>query len=77
MALYLTALAEVRKPATVRRRMDSISVVHQLAGFDSPTGDAAVQAVWKGIRRTDSGAARYKQLGAAQTILYRARTRGV
>jgi hypothetical protein len=32
--------------------MDSISVAHQLAGFASPTGDAAVQAVWKGIRRT-------------------------
>jgi hypothetical protein len=45
VALYLTALAEVRKPATIRRRMNSISVVHQLAGYASPTRDAAVQAV--------------------------------
>jgi hypothetical protein len=37
VALYLTALAEVRKPATIRRRMNSISVVHQLAGPPHPS----------------------------------------
>lgn len=29
VALYLAALAEVRKPSTIRRRMDSISVVRR------------------------------------------------
>jgi hypothetical protein len=37
-------LVEVGKPSIIRRRMDSISVVHQLAGFESPTTDAAVLA---------------------------------
>jgi hypothetical protein len=43
--------------------MDSISVVHRLAGFDSPTGDAAVQAV-KGIRRTHGVAPTKKRRSA-------------
>src|SRR5919205_4482177 len=47
VALYVAALADVRKTSTIRRRLSAISVVHQLAGFDSPTTDAAVQAVWK------------------------------
>lgn len=68
VALYLTALAEVRKPATIRRRMDSISVVHQLAGYASPTSDAAVQAVWKGIRRT-KGTAPTKKKAARTKII--------
>ena len=64
VALYLAALAEVRKPTTIRRRMDSISLVHQLAGFASPTTDAAVQAVWKGIRRTHGTAPAKKKAAA-------------
>ena len=43
VALYLTALAEVRKPATIRRRLASISVAHQVAGFDTPTADAGLR----------------------------------
>jgi site-specific recombinase XerD len=68
VALYLTALAEVRKPATIRRRMNSISVVHQLAGFASPTRDAAVQAVWKGIRRTQGSAPTKKKAARTKVI---------
>jgi site-specific recombinase XerD len=68
VALYLAALAEVRKPSTIRRRMDSISVVHQLAGFASPTGDAAVQAVWKGIRRTNGTAPSKKKAARTKII---------
>jgi site-specific recombinase XerD len=68
VALYLTALVEVRKPATIRRRMNSISVVHQLAGFPSPTGDAAVQAVWKGIRRTHGSAPTKKKAARTKVI---------
>ena len=40
VALYLTALAEVRKPSTIRRRLASISVAHQVAGFETPTAAA-------------------------------------
>jgi len=68
VALYLTALVEVRKPPTIRRRMDSISVVHQLAGFASPITDAAVQAVWKGIRRTQGTAPSKKKAARTKVI---------
>ena len=68
VALYLATLAEVRKPATIRRRMDSIIVVHQLAGFASPTTDAAVQAVWKGIRRTQGTAPTKKKAARTKVI---------
>jgi site-specific recombinase XerD len=68
VALYLTALAEMRKPATIRRRMNSISVVHQLAGYASPTRDAAVQAVWKGIRRTHGTAPAKKKAARTKVI---------
>jgi hypothetical protein len=44
VALYITALAEVRKPSTIRRRLASISVAHQVAGFESPTADVGVRA---------------------------------
>jgi hypothetical protein len=50
VALYLAALADLRTPATLRRRIGSISVVHQLAGVASPTSEAVVRAVWKGER---------------------------
>ena len=34
-----------RKPTTIRRRLASISVAHQVAGFETPTADAGVRAV--------------------------------
>ncbi|MBV8995690.1 MAG: integrase, partial [Pseudonocardiales bacterium] len=68
VALYLAALAEMRKPSTIRRRMNSISVVHQLTGFESPTTDAAVQAVWKGIRRTKGTAPAKKKAARTKVI---------
>lgn len=48
--------------------MDSISVVHQLAGFDSPTGDAGVHAVWKGIRRTKGNVPAKKKAARTKVI---------
>ena len=37
VALYITALAaKSRKPSTIRRRLASISVAHQVAGFETP-----------------------------------------
>ena len=65
VALYLTALAEVWKPATIRRRLASVSVAHQVAGFDTPTADAGVRAVWSGIRRHQGMAPR--KMRAART----------
>lgn len=68
VALYVAALADVRKASTIRRRLSAISVVHQLAGFESPTTDAAVQAVWKGTRRTKGTAATKKRAARTKVI---------
>ena len=65
VALYLTALAETRKPSTIRRRLASISVAHQVAGLEPPTSDAGVRAVWSGIRRRQGMAPR--KMRAART----------
>ncbi len=51
VALYIADLAESRKPSTISRRMAAISQAHQAAGYETPTKDAAVRAVWSGIRR--------------------------
>jgi hypothetical protein len=45
VALHLSALAETHKPATLRRRLSSISVAHQVADFETPTSHAAVRTV--------------------------------
>jgi integrase len=65
VALYITALAEALKPSTIRRRLASISVAHQVAGFETPTVDAGVRAVWSGIRRRQGTAPR--KVRAART----------
>ena len=52
VALYLTALADIRKPATIRRRMDSISVIHQLMAGE--TSAASVRS-WPGGLTTVPG----------------------
>jgi integrase len=51
VALYLTARAETCKTSTLQRRLSSISQAHQAANLESPTQNAAVSAVWAGIRR--------------------------
>ena len=52
VALYLTEEAQHHKPATLQRRISSISQAHAAAGFnDSPTKSALVRSVWQGIRR--------------------------
>jgi site-specific recombinase XerD len=68
MALYITALAaKSRKPSTIRRRLASISVAHQVAVRD-PTSDARVRGVWAGIRRRE---------GMAPRNVRAARTKGI
>ncbi|MCX7016750.1 MAG: site-specific integrase [Candidatus Sumerlaeota bacterium] len=53
VALYLTHLVHAgRRAATLQRRLSAISQAHQAAGFETPTRDARVRAVWAGIRRS-------------------------
>lgn len=52
VALYLAALAERLKPATLQRRIASISQAHQAQGHETPTKSAEVRFTWSGIRRT-------------------------
>lgn len=57
VALYIADLAQTRKPATIQRRLSTITQRHRLAGFDSPARTVEVAATWAGIRR---------ELGTAQ-----------
>jgi integrase len=52
VVLFLTDSARTLKPGTLRRRLSSIAVAHELAGHVSPTIDPVVKTTWKGIRRT-------------------------
>lgn len=51
VAMYLTAEAQTKKPATLARRLATISVAHEAAGVPSPTTDRRVRDVLAGIRR--------------------------
>ena len=52
IGLYLTQYAELLKIATLARRLASISEAHRIAGFESPTSDAQIKLIWRGIRRS-------------------------
>lgn len=52
LALYLTDHARALKPSTLQRRLVAIKQAHRAAGTLSPTEDAGVTSVWRGIRRT-------------------------
>jgi integrase len=54
VTLYLTALAADHKPASLQRKLTSITKAHQAAGFPSPASmqHAVVSETLKGIRRT-------------------------
>ena len=54
VTLYLTALAADHKPASLTRKLTSITKAHQAAGFRSPATmqHAVVSETMKGIRRT-------------------------
>jgi integrase len=52
VVLFLTDSARTLKPGTLRRRLSSIAVAHELADHASPTSDPIVKTTWKGIRRT-------------------------
>ena len=48
---YVTELAEHVRVSTIQRRLTSISIAHSAAGYLSPTKNATVAALWRGIRR--------------------------
>jgi site-specific recombinase XerD len=54
VALYLTALAADHKPASLQRKLTSITKAHQAAGLPTPASMqiAVVSETLKGIRRT-------------------------
>jgi site-specific recombinase XerD len=54
VTLYITALAADHKPASLQRKLTSITKAHQAAGFPSPATmqNAVVSETMKGIRRT-------------------------
>ena len=54
VAVYIAALAESHRPATIRRRMAAIEAAHKAVGLESPASmrNGAVASVWHGIRRT-------------------------
>lgn len=51
LVLYLTAHAEALKASTLQRRLVSIAQAHRAAQLATPTEDAGVKSVWRGIRR--------------------------
>jgi site-specific recombinase XerD len=57
VALYVAALADTHKAASITRRLSSLSQAHQIAGFESPTKSAKVRLVMAGIRRSKGTAA--------------------
>ena len=61
VALYLAALAEESRVSTLTRRLSAIAVVHQLAGYESPTRNSMLRAVVAGIRRSKGTAERGKR----------------
>jgi site-specific recombinase XerD len=48
---YLSVLAQTLRPATIARRLVAIAQAHASAGHPSPTTDAGVREVWKGLCR--------------------------
>lgn len=58
VALYLTDRSAKVSVATLSQALSAISEAHRMAGHDSPRSAAAVQEVWKGIKRTLGSAPR-------------------
>jgi len=71
VALYLTESAQLYRPVTLGRRLASISVAHQTAGFSSPIGNIVVRDTLAGIRRVH-GVAQTKKAPIRAACLRRA-----
>jgi hypothetical protein len=69
VAAYLSWLAQSgRKASTIGRRAAAIGHRHKLAGYEPPTGQEAVKAVMRGIRRTIGAAVDRKSPATADII---------
>lgn len=68
VALYIADLAGVKAPATIQRRLTSISVAHRTAGHETPTRAGVVADTWRGIRRTFGTAQHGKAPARTQEI---------
>jgi len=68
VALYLAALAETLKTATLQRRLAAISQAHKAADLDTPTTDRAVRRVMTGIRRTKGTAQEAKEAAVTRDL---------
>lgn len=51
LAVYLASAARTLKPSTLTRRCSSISIAHEMAGYESPTRNIVVRTTLAGIRR--------------------------
>jgi len=60
LAVYLAEAARTLKPSTLTRRCSSVSMAHQMAGYESPTKDIVVRTTLAGIRREKGTAADQK-----------------
>ncbi|MBP2161639.1 MULTISPECIES: tyrosine-type recombinase/integrase [Asticcacaulis] len=56
LALYLAALSETHKPATITRRLSAIGKAHRMKGWPDPTKSEIIKATVRGIRRTQGTA---------------------
>lgn len=70
VSLYLAHLAQTHKPATLTRRLASISIAHQAARHESPTRALLVRETMKGIRRV-KGTAQEEKAPATIDIVRR------
>jgi integrase len=52
VSLFAAWCAERFKPATIERRLASITAAHASSGYESPTAHGVVKAVLRGIRRS-------------------------
>lgn len=69
VAAYIAHLARSGyKPSTIRRRITSINQVHNLHGYEKPSGHALVRNVWAGIRREHGTAQKGKAPATVEVI---------
>jgi integrase len=69
VAVYLAAHAGHHAPATLARRLITISKAHTAQGLPSPTGSALVKTTLRGIRRTHGAAQRQVAPAVKEDVL--------
>ena len=51
VAMFVASLCQTHRPASIGRKLASISVAHKSAGLESPTSNALVAAAMRGAKR--------------------------